>query len=81
MNEMRSLLERQDRAAREVLAVIDESASDLNEVELGYPVDDHEARVTGWSCVGAWRGDDKRRLASLRRPDERAQFSLARKGD
>ena len=50
--ELRALIVEQDRAARETTAIIKRGKPD--EIELGYPADDHEAQALGWPCVGAW---------------------------
>ena len=52
LDELKALIARQERAAREPDAI-----------ELGYPADDAEARALGWTCVGAWRAMAARLLA------------------
>lgn len=52
IEDMRELIDRQ--AADATLDLIYDKVSD--EIELGYPADDHEARTLGWPCVGAWTG-------------------------
>jgi hypothetical protein len=52
LEELRGLVQLQERAARETLALI--AAGDADRIELGYPADDEEARSLGWPCVGAW---------------------------
>jgi hypothetical protein len=55
--ELRDLIQKQERAAREAIAQIEQVRSQhpAAEIELGYPTDDHEAQGRGWPCVGAWR--------------------------
>lgn len=57
LTELRALIQKQDRAAREAIAQIEQARSHhpAAEIELGYPTDDHEAQGLGWPCVGAWR--------------------------
>jgi hypothetical protein len=57
LTELRALIQKQDRAAREAIAQIEQVRSQhpAAEIELGYPTDDHEAQGLGWPCVGAWR--------------------------
>lgn len=50
--ELKRLIARQERAAREALAMFERAKT--AELELGYPADDDEARTLGWPCVGAW---------------------------
>ena len=50
--ELRALIAAQTRAAAEALAIVRDGKPD--EIELGYPANDHEARSLGWPCVGAW---------------------------
>ncbi len=67
--ELRALIAAQERAARETLAIIERGKPD--EIELGYPSDDHEARSMpggGWPCVGAWAAMAARILAATDRP-------------
>lgn len=63
--ELKRLIARQERAAREALAMFERAktaefergataARVIAEIELGYPADDDEARTLGWPCVGAW---------------------------
>jgi len=54
MEDLRLLAQRQERAAAVALAQI--IAAGVEEVELGYAADDHEARALGWPCVGAQAG-------------------------
>ncbi|WP_209015613.1 hypothetical protein, partial [Roseibium sp. RKSG952] len=53
---MRDLIDRQAEAAEQALDVIDQRVQPQDEIEIGYPADDHEAQSLGWPCVGAWRG-------------------------
>jgi hypothetical protein len=55
--ELRDLIQKQERAAREAIAQIEQVRSQhpAAEIELGYPTDDYEAKGLGWPCVGAWR--------------------------
>lgn len=39
-------------------------------IEIGYPVDDHEARALGFPCVGAWRQMAARLIDELMLIDE-----------
>ena len=50
--ELKRLIARQERAAREALAMIERGKP--AEIELGYLADDDEARTLGWPCIGAW---------------------------
>ena len=52
LGELRGLIAAQERAAAEAVKVL--RASGTDEIELGYPADDFEARALGWPCVGAW---------------------------
>ena len=50
--ELRALYARQKQAAAEALAMMAERP-DVDQVELGYAVDDHEAQGMGWPCATA----------------------------
>lgn len=55
--ELQGLIARQERAASETLAqmrAMMAAHGSPDEIEVGYPADDHEARTMGWPCVGAW---------------------------
>ena len=57
INELRALISRQAKAANEAIAQIARLAKSHgapDEIEIGYPADDHEAQSLGWPCVGAW---------------------------
>jgi len=57
--QLRSLIERQERAATQTVQHATELVTvhgDPEFIELGYPADDYEAQQIGWPCVGAWRG-------------------------
>lgn len=60
--DLRLLIARQAQSADEQLALI--SASGADQVELGYPADDHEAQTIGWPCVGAWQAMAARVVAN-----------------
>jgi hypothetical protein len=64
--ELRALIATQERAAREALAII--GGDDPDEIEIGHPADDAEARALGWPCVGAWSAMAARVLAAIDRP-------------
>ncbi len=66
LTELRALITAQERAAREALALIADGRPD--EIELGYPADDYEAKALGWPCVGAWRAMAARVLAASEIP-------------
>jgi len=66
LDELRALIKMQERAARETLAIIKRGRPD--EIELGCPSDDHEARSLGWPCVGAWAAMAARVAAATDRP-------------
>ena len=57
LSELRDLIQKQERAAREAIAQIEQARAldPAAEIELGYPTDDYEAENLGWPCVGAWR--------------------------
>ena len=61
IDDLRDLIDKQETAADEALALIDEQ--DADEIELGYPTDDHEAQSLGWPCVGAWKAMAARVIA------------------
>lgn len=65
MMEIRALIARQADEADRALDMIDSMGP--SEVEIGYPVDDHEAQALGWPCVGAWRGMAARVVAEAGR--------------
>jgi hypothetical protein len=52
LDELRGLIARQKKAADEALQLVVQNAPD--EIELGFPAGDSEARDLGWPCVGAW---------------------------
>lgn len=67
IDEMRTLIEKQEIAARHTLDEIKKiraRKNPPNAIEIGYPVDDHEAQTLGWPCVGAWRGMTARVVAA-----------------
>ena len=66
IDELVALITRQGIAAREALAMI--AAGDMDEIELGYPADDHEALSLGWPCVGAWGAVSGRIIAGSKCP-------------
>jgi len=66
--ELRTLVARQERAAAEAVAQIAKSHGAPDEIEIGYPADDHEARSLGWPCVGAWAAMAARVLATADAP-------------
>lgn len=55
--ELCNLIEKQDRAALEAIAQIEQSRAQYPgaEIEIGYPADDYEAQGLGWPCIGAWQ--------------------------
>jgi hypothetical protein len=57
LDELLALIQKQERAAREAIAQIEQTRSHhpAAEIELGYPTDDYEAKGLGWPSVGAWR--------------------------
>lgn len=61
LEDLRGLARRQAAAAEAALAQI--SATGVEEVELGYAADDHEAQALGWPCVGAQAGAFARIIA------------------
>ena len=57
IRELKALIETQERAAEQQLDVIARLAVEHgapDAIEIGYPVDDHEAKTLGLPCVGAW---------------------------
>lgn len=64
--ELKSLIARQDDAAEQALIFIDKQY--VTSIEIGFPVDDHEAQSLGWPCVGAWRGMAARVIANCQLP-------------
>ena len=60
---LRGLIYKQERVARETLAIVCKGAPDR--IEIGFPADDHEARSLGWPCVGAWSAMAARVLAGM----------------
>lgn len=65
--DLRSLIATQERAAAEYLAQMQAMISAHgapDEIEIGYPADDHEARAMGSPCVGAWRAICARVIAT-----------------
>jgi hypothetical protein len=68
LDELRSLIHKQSRAAAETLAQLSKlSPGKLDEIELGYPADDYEAKELGWLCVGAWAAMAARVIAESKR--------------
>lgn len=65
LDNLKDLIERQEVAAFQAIDLFDEMTPD--EVEIGYPADDHEAKSLGWPCVGAWKGMVARIIASTTR--------------
>ena len=64
LEEMRTLIDMQCDAADEALDILEHQCPDeVDEIELGYPFDDHEAQTLGWPCVGAWKGMASRVIA------------------
>lgn len=64
---LRALIARQERAAAEAVAQIGALAASHgspDEIEIGYPADDHEAQSLGWPCVGAWQAMAARVIAA-----------------
>lgn len=67
LDELRDLIIRQERAAAEIVAQIARLAKShgaADEIEIGYPADDHEAQSLGWPCVGAWAAIAARVIAA-----------------
>lgn len=54
--DLRMLVWRQEAAAEQALAVLASHPIAPDEIELGFPADDHEAKALGWPSVGAWKG-------------------------
>ena len=52
--DLRELAGKIDRVASQALAMLD-TAPPGAKIEIGFPVDDHEAQTLGFPCVGAWR--------------------------
>lgn len=52
IDELRALYAKIERAADNLLAII-EDADDDEEIEIGYASDDKEANGLGWPCAGA----------------------------
>jgi hypothetical protein len=44
-----------------------EAAPEGAEIEVGYPVDDHEAQTLDFPCIGAWRAAMARAIAETDR--------------
>jgi hypothetical protein len=63
--ELRALIAKQDRAAREALKIIRARKPAPDEIEIGYPADDYEAKSLGWPCIGAWAGMAARVVAEI----------------
>lgn len=53
LERLRDLIANQAQAAREASDIIQQHRPD--QIELGYPSDDNEARSIGWPCVAAWK--------------------------
>lgn len=69
INELRRLYERIEGAADQFLDLLDEMPEGgPEEIEIGYPADDHEAQSLGFPCVGAWRAMAARIAASIDQP-------------
>lgn len=71
VDELRALIARQTKAADEAVAHIarlSKSHGTPDEIEIGFPADDHEARALGWPCVGAWAAMAARVLAASDAP-------------
>lgn len=62
VNELCDLIERQDVAADQALALIVDTGAES--IELGYPADDHEAQHLGMPSVGAWAAMAARVIAN-----------------
>lgn len=71
LDELRTLIARQERAAHEALAQItrlSKTHAPPDEIEIGYPADDHEAQSLGWPCIGAWAAMAARVIAASPAP-------------
>jgi hypothetical protein len=66
IQELRGLYSRQFEASEEAVELIEKSMPD--EVEIGYPADDHEAQSLGWPCIGAWAGMAAQVIGQIHRP-------------
>ena len=74
LGELRHLIEKQERAAGEAYRLI-LASREADEIQLGYPADDHEAQSLGWPCVGAWKAMAARAMARIEAP-----FTLVPRG-
>lgn len=63
IEQMRDLIELQVTTAEKHAAHI--LPLDIDQIELGYPADDHEAQDLGFPCVGAWAGMAAQIVAAL----------------
>jgi hypothetical protein len=72
MSDLRGLIERQEIAADEFLRQYEETVlpqgESPEEIQIGFPVDDHEAQSLGWPCIGAWSGMAARIAAAVETP-------------
>lgn len=76
ITELRDLIALQEKTAAETISLIANLAlianvarrADLDEIELGYPADDHEAATLGWPCVSAWAAMAARVIAGCGAP-------------
>lgn len=67
LDDLRVLIARQELATEEAVAQISRLAKSHggpDEIEIGYPADDHEAQSLGWPCVGAWAAMAARVIAA-----------------
>ena len=66
IEQLRELIAIQERIADKFLDTLETRTEQMGppqDIELGYPTDDHEAQSLGWPCVGAWRAMAARIIA------------------
>lgn len=66
LERLRDLIADQAQAADEALDIIEQHRPD--QIELGYPLNDDEARSIGWPCLAAWKAMAARFLAECPAP-------------
>ncbi|WP_412050254.1 hypothetical protein ACK6D9_00715 [Hoeflea sp. Naph1] len=66
IEKIRHLIANQAQAADEALDIIEQHRPD--QVELGYPLNDDEARSIGWPCLAAWKAMAARFVAECPSP-------------
>ena len=67
IEQMRDLIDRQEEAAVQAIRQIEAMSDDMtpDEIEIGYPADDHEAQELGFPTVSAWGAMAARVIADI----------------